>query len=331
MLFPALKAADYQPADDLARQKAETAEPKVADAFETGWTAILAGLDFAALLAALSAGTRVWILQVLGTAEIGERMAPAFQALTALHDDVAAATMAAMRPAAPTSPITPSPLAYDRLAPEAVTDLTAARAELVTQLTTSADGALDAVVAQAMSGRWSMQTLARALRETIGLAPRQAAAVENFRRLLEQGDRAALDRLLRDRRFDASIARAISGQALEPAKIDRMVARYAERMRRHRAHTIARTETLRAANAGRREAWRQRAARRGGEARRFWLTAADERVCPICRAIPLMNPLGVALDEPYASPAGPVKASPQHPVCRCTERFEMAGEAAGNT
>ena len=58
---------------------------------------------------------------------------------------------------------------------------------------------------------------------------------------------------------------------------------------------------------------------------RFWQTAADERVCPICSAIPLMNADGVPMGASYASPAGPVKMPPDpHTNCRCTERFALA-------
>lgn len=52
------------------------------------------------------------------------------------------------------------------------------------------------------------RTVARDLKRVVGLAPNQAAAVENFRRMLENGDREALTRELRDRRFDSTLKKA---------------------------------------------------------------------------------------------------------------------------
>jgi hypothetical protein len=168
--------------------------------------------------------------------------------------------------------------------------------------------------------------VARDILATIGLTPRQAAAVANFRRLLESGDKAALSRALRDQRFDATIQRLVNGEAVDQAKIDRMVQRYAERYQAYRANVIARYETMEAANAGRRAAWRQFAGRRGiplAALKRFWQTAADERVCPVCRSIPLMNVEGIGIDDVYATVDGESSGPPEHGDCRCTERFEI--------
>jgi hypothetical protein len=188
------------------------------------------------------------------------------------------------------------------------------------------EAVIDQDIRQGLTNGMTTDEIARVIKATIGLTPKQAAAVENYRRLLEAGDQAALDRVLRDARFDRSVR---SGN-LDADKIDRMVTRYAERFQAHRAKTIARTESLRATNAGRAAAWAQYADRKGlgGDAvLRYWQTAHDERVCPICSAIPLMNPSGVPMDEPYNTPVGPLMMPPEpHPNCRCTERFALATE-----
>ncbi len=99
---------------------------------------------------------------------------------------------------------------------------------------------------------------ARELQQSIGLTRHQAKSVTNFRRMLENRDPQILTRTLRDRRFDASIRRSIrTGVPLTPQQIDRQVGRYRDRWVRHRADTIARTETLAAASAADEELFQQ--------------------------------------------------------------------------
>jgi len=62
-------------------------------------------------------------------------------------------------------------------------------------------------------------------------------------------------RTRRDKRFDGIVRRAIAdGRPVAQADIDRMAARYSDRLLALRGETIARTETLKAMNAGRQEA-----------------------------------------------------------------------------
>ena len=79
----------------------------------------------------------------------------------------------------------------------------------------------------------------------------------NFRVGLETGDRTILERALRDRRFDATVERALRGEGkLSKDQIDRMAGRYRERMLKYRAETIARTESMTSIHAGSYEAIR---------------------------------------------------------------------------
>lgn len=92
---------------------------------------------------------------------------------------------------------------------------------------------------------------ARALKRSIGLTRHQAQAVVNFRGMLEARDPTSLTRLLRDRRFDGTIQASIrTGQPLNQKQIQRMTERYRQRFIAHRAQTIAKTESLKAASAG---------------------------------------------------------------------------------
>lgn len=163
---------------------------------------------------------------------------------------------------------------------------------------------------------------ARAIQPLIGLTERDARAVLNYRRALEDRQyRSALDRALRDGRYDRTILAAIrTKQPLKQAQIDAMVQRYVERSLRNRAENIARTETIRAAHAGLRESWRQ--AQEQGflkiGTRQKWILATDERLCDICPQVVQMNPDGVLLGSKFLSPVGLVDGPPLHPRCRCT-------------
>lgn len=163
-------------------------------------------------------------------------------------------------------------------------------------------------------------SIARDMRQLIGLTPRQAQAVLNYRDELTTGRvREALGRQLRDRRFDPTIRRA----ELPPERVDRAVQRYKDRYLLHRSENIARTESMRALAQGRRLAFDQ--ARGAGVIpgtlvmRRKWYVAPDEGVCPVCRGIAELNRNGVGMDEPFRLPeGGTVLDPPAHMLCRCT-------------
>lgn len=92
----------------------------------------------------------------------------------------------------------------------------------------------------------------------IGLHSRQAAAVRAARRDLEALDGGYFRRARRDKRFDRKVAKAINDdKPLSQADIDKIAARYADRLLRYRAETISRTEGNKAMNAGRAEAIEQ--------------------------------------------------------------------------
>jgi hypothetical protein len=124
--------------------------------------------------------------------------------------------------------------------------------------------------------------IARRFRESIGLTANQERAVSNYRRALEDLDRDALRRQLRDRRFDPTVERAIANdRPLTRSQVDRMTERYRQRMLIFRSETIARTEALRSVHAGAHEMYLQ--AIENGELNpdtlaREWNTARDERV-----------------------------------------------------
>lgn len=214
-------------------------------------------------------------------------------------------------------------MTFDLLNPEAVRWITTYSFNLIREVSTETRMAVQEVVNQAFRQGGHPRTQARAIRNFIGLTRRQIQAVENFRRLLESGNpqlmEEALGRALRDKRFDSTVMRTIQQRAKLPQKqIDTMVERYYERALKHRAETIAISETLRASHAGQQEIWRQ--AREQGllrsETKRRWIVAAG--ACDICVEIPKLNLNGVGLEEPFRTPDGAIQSPPVHPRCKCS-------------
>ncbi len=101
--------------------------------------------------------------------------------------------------------------------------------------------------------------MARDIRSSIGLTPGQSDAVQSYRRALESGDFSnALGRELGDGRYDRTLrAYGRDGKSLSAEQVDAMTERYRTNFVAHRAETIARTESQRAAHQGSAEAIRQ--------------------------------------------------------------------------
>lgn len=191
----------------------------------------------------------------------------------------------------------------------------------------------NALIADQVAGRNPRET-ARTFRNSIGLTPKQEQAVRNYRSYLENLDKRALERMLRDKRSDSTILRAIQNQKpLSPEQVDRLTNRYRERYIKYRAEVIARTEALRATSVGNRAAID--ALINEGQVnvdivRRFWVYTKDNRTRDPHRKVPSMNPNGVRLDQPYQTPLGPLMY-PRDPrgtaantvQCRCVERYKL--------
>ncbi len=93
--------------------------------------------------------------------------------------------------------------------------------------------------------------VARTIRQAIGLTTYQQSVVASFRTQLDQLDPRALERELRDKRYDRTLRAAIaSNTPLDADKINAMVDAYHRRMLALRAQTIARTESIRAESYG---------------------------------------------------------------------------------
>ncbi len=172
--------------------------------------------------------------------------------------------------------------------------------DLIQQVTDDSVAAIRRILSEGQAAGQNPIDTARDIRDVIGLTESQALAVVNYRRELEQGSPGALQRSLRDKRFDPSVRAAIAGTApLDAEQIDAMVERYRDRFLAYRAQTIARTEAMRAVNTGSRAAMQQ-AIDDGtldpGQIRRTWIATEDDRTRPDHRDLDGQT---VGWDEPY--------------------------------
>lgn len=310
-----LLASDIQTDDDLARRLAAKREREIRDALLAALTALSGVLAGSAALQAMLARFDVQgVVCALQAPEVDRIFLPAYQPVADLF--LEAARLAANDDFS-------GAVVYDPIA--AATSQAQLRQAFLAAVRRGEAAVVRAVLLDALQSRASVSATLDTLRLVIGLTSQQTQAVLNYRRMLRMGDRAVLARALRDKRFDQAVIRALSNRrVLAPEQIDQMVAAYAERSLAHRAQTIAATEAMQAAVAGVRDAYVQ-AVDSGQlhdhEVRRFWLTAADERVCPVCSSIPAMNRRGVGVHDTYQSIGGPILAPLAHPVCRCSERY----------
>ena len=117
----------------------------------------------------------------------------------------------------------------------------------------------------------------------VGLTSQQSGYVANMR--AELADPTAManyfTRERRDRRFDGLVRKAIAdGKPVTKADIDRIAARYADRLLKLRGDTIARTESITAYRAGQHEAFTQMVDSgkvRAEQVIRKWSSAHDSR------------------------------------------------------
>lgn len=179
-------------------------------------------------------------------------------------------------------------LRFDLTNPKAVQAVDTEVANLVREITAESRAAIRDLVRQSVQGAFDVRQLARQIRGSIGLTSPYALAVENFRA--------------------AAVARGMApGLAVTRSQA------YADRLLRHRAETIARTEVIRATNAGQQAVWED-ARNQGlltGDAQRVWIVTPDDRLCPRCAPL---DGVTVGLQEDFP---GGVGYPPLHPNCRC--------------
>lgn len=166
----------------------------------------------------------------------------------------------------------------------------------------------------------------------VGLTATQQEWARNYARELATGDPKALERLLRDKRFDPTIRRAIKeGRGLTKTEAAPIFRAYLNRALRQRGEAIARTEAMAALHASAQEAMQQAIdAGQVSEANvtKKWHSAGDRRVRDTHRA---MDGQSVAFRAEFVSPSGArlrYPGDPRAPAseiinCRCWADYSV--------
>ena len=152
---------------------------------------------------------------------------------------------------------------------------------------------------------------AQAIRKEIGLTRFQANAVRNLAQEMQDRQRGLV------RRGGKQFGPRVPKGGYSSVQIQAATKRYGERLLRERALTIARTETIAAANEGQRRLWLE--GRKNGSIPSFlvkeWIVTPDDALCPVCRG---MIGQQRELDKQFNTGRfGPVQRPPAHPKCRC--------------
>lgn len=183
---------------------------------------------------------------------------------------------------------------FDMTNPRAVDWLSVNSATLVTGVTDNTVEALRYILRRSFVDGIPPRDAAVFIKKVVGLLPRHATAVYNYRQEL--------------------IAKGMA-----PTRIDDLVDGYADRLLTFRAEMIARTETIRAASMGQHEGWRQAVGdglldeRR---VRRKWIVTPDDRLSEH-RCKPMAGQQR-RLEEEFVTGLGnKVLTPPAGPNCRC--------------
>jgi hypothetical protein len=228
---------------------------------------------------------------------------------------------------------------FDHVNQHALSAMTRNRLRMVTEFMAEQREATRAALIDGIQRGANPIEQARAFRDSIGLTRYQQEIVNNYRRNLNELSPRALDRELRDRRFDRTVNRAIrDGVPLRQDQIDNMVSRYTDRWVKYRSEVIARTESLRSVHLGNDEMYRQAIADghlSQGDLIRTWDTSKLGNVRDSHKAMEgqqrgigemFSSGLGNALEFPGDDRA-PVEDTAQC-VCAVTTRYTSAAREA---
>jgi SPP1 gp7 family putative phage head morphogenesis protein len=105
------------------------------------------------------------------------------------------------------------------------------------------------------------------------------------------------------------IARTVGGGTLTFGQLVKEIKKLGK-LNDMQAERIARTEVIRTVTAGMGDLYRAT-----GYTKWKWVTAKDDRVCPICRPL---DEKCITIGQPFVIlPSGPIYKPPAHPNCRC--------------
>lgn len=186
---------------------------------------------------------------------------------------------------------------------------------LITELSATQTEAMTALIKRAVYTNSTADTLAKAIRPTIGLYHGQATANFNYYQKVR-------DNLLKQH------PKMKTGTAEKKAQ--ELAIKYAQKQHRYRAMNIARTELATAYNMGEHFSIQQ-AQEVGylGNMIKEVSTAGDRRVCKFCEG---MEGMQIGMEESFkvTGKRKYVLVPPFHPGCRCIILYQEQGDTYGN-
>lgn len=317
--FSKMSTADAAELERLLRQ-ADQISAKVRQAVLDAVNKLGDRIDINQIKSLLEQGRVDQAISTVDAQLLQQGFAPVAQAITG------AAIDAARQSATAVNALGEMNISFGITNPQTVDFLRTYEMGLIRAMSSDALASVRTVIQNGVAAGRNPIDVARDVRQFIGLTDSQTQAVLNYRNALTQGSRDALSRALRDRRFDPTVARAVRGEnALSSDQIDNMVSRYSARYLKYRSETIARTESIRALNAGNHQLWNQ-AANSGQVSAdlvtRKWITAGDDHVRDSHAEI---DGDVVGLNEPFDTSLGPLmypgdwNGEPANTInCRCS-------------
>lgn len=207
--------------------------------------------------------------------------------------------------------------AFDSLSPDVVTAIQTLESRVITDLGESIRETVRQRIARGIVEGESPSSIARDLRSVIGMSASQEESVRNYEQQLRDGNKQALERKLRDKRYDSITKKG----DLSEEQVGRMTDAYRRKMIAHNSDTVARTAVLDAQKLGQQLSI-DRAVSQGildGERmQKVWVGVMDERERDEHVA---MEGETVPYDELYSNGEDIPGESTYN--CRCISRFTL--------
>jgi len=296
----------------VAARLAKRFEPAVVSAWMRALSRFESGISERVLRAALVSGNVAAIDAAVGSSRFGQMMRRLENPLRSTAAATGTASAQLLKQGG-------FPMQFNAFHPNVVLFAREQVATLVVNIPADVRAAIRTVVALGAQEGLTVVQQARAIREVVGLPPNWSKAPLTLRKEILEGKLAkATGRRLSG--VDKQLIRSrIQRGTVTTAFADKMKARYAKSLINSRALSIARFETLRAANFGQQQSWVQAIQQKAlpQNSRRFWLVTADDRLSRSHAEIPGMNPDGRGMDEEFETPEGNFDFPPIRARCRC--------------
>lgn len=294
----------------LAHRRASTLTPDVASALLRAYAIIRDSLSEAQLARLIESGQVYQIINhVLSDAVLERAFIPFRQRLRDSTQSAFRYTVQSLPRSGRINGVVA--VSFDYLAPQVSTAIRVLDSRVMTTLKADVREAVRLRVDEGLTNRLAVRTIARGIRDVVGLAPNMVQEVANYRAKLEAG-KSVSSYTLRDKRLTP----------ITPAQIDKAVEAYRKRRIAQHAETVSRTASLDAFKLGQRLAYEDAIAKGIVDRDRLvktWVGVRDDRE----RASHLaMEGETVPFDSPWSN--GQMIPGDGEWGCRCLARYRVA-------